>query len=353
MGLGHFLKGAMNGLTGQPDADQEAKDQAFIQSLLGQTYVPDAAGMRAPPASGPHARGQQPVEGPSLPEGMSEPDPSVGPTDTGLPGGGPYNPTYLDEGVNGLVDAKKQAAAQLFEDPAKTLNVLIEARKRGAGPGVNGILEFMVKENQRAMAAKDKDKTAQARFKQEDARNSRKIHLEEAKMRLQEKLANAANATRVKVASMHGKRGPLDESDLRTMSPDELDALDAELQQEAGQVAAPDKSHYDAYDNLSMQQFREDYKDFSDTKMAIDKVQRALDRVRTLKKNGGPATSPPASSPNPSGNSGATGGGKVIDANTVAKYIAAAKQQNPSADKQTLAAMARQMAARDGYAVGQ
>lgn len=344
MGLGHLLKNAMNGLTGQPDADQEARDQAFLQSLLGQSYVPQASDLPPAPASGPHARGQMPIEGPQLPEGMVEPNPAVGPTDTGLPGGGPYNPKYLDEGPMALVDAKKQAAAQLFEDPAKTLNVLIEARKKGAGPGVGGILEYMVKEQQRMAGAKENQKKADQKMQLETKRMQSRTASEEAKRRLQEKLAGAANATRERIASMRGKKGALDEQDLQHMTDADLDALESELTHQDSGLQAPDAGIYDSYDDLSKLTYREDYRDFSDSKTEIGKLMRALGRVRSLRKKDG--------APPPGGGGGGAAGGKLIDANTIARYVAAAKQAAPQADKKVIAQMAREAAAKDGYNVG-
>lgn len=294
--LGQHLKQFGEGMQARSDKkDQDKRDREYLDWLTGITTPKAPVDIPAPPQLGPGQHtGDKPIKGPQLPQGMQEPDPSVGPTDPnqGLPGGAPYSNEYLED-PNSLIEAEKAKAQQandaLFTDPANTMNMLIEARKRQVSPDMNSLLEFIADQQKTAQSQKFKasetDKAQKSRMATEEARTKSMTFRDEAKARLTEKLAAAANATRIKVAGMHGKKGPLDDDDINAMSDEELDALDAELQSEAGGISQPDKNHYDAYDGLSMNQYREDYRDFSDTKMAVDKIQRSISRAKTMRKS--------------------------------------------------------------------
>lgn len=305
---------------------QEKNDQDYLNWLSGVTQPKAPVSIPAPPqlAYGQHT-GDEPVQGPALPAGRQEPDPSVTPTDMsqGLPGGAPFSNDYL-QNPNSLIEAQKtkadQANAALFEDPAKTMNMLIEAKKHQVSPSMNSLLDFIAKQHEDATAHKFKseesDKAAKARFAQEDARNKAATFRQEAGFRVHEKLADAANSVRKSIAAgnnattleatrLRGKKGPLDEQDIEAMTDDQLERLDQELSDEAAGVSQPEQAHYDSYDPLSMQKYREDYKDYTKTKQSVDHVQRLINRAQTLRKSaasGTPARSPasaPASAPTP------------------------------------------------------
>lgn len=294
--LGRDIKAFGQGMEARSEKKkQEQRDREYLDWLQGVTQPKAPVDIPAPPQLGPGQHtGDMPVAGPQLPPGMQEPDPSVGPAapDQGLPGGAPYSNQYLED-PNNLIEAQKAKAQQanesLFSDPAQTMNMLIEARKRRVSPDMGSLLDFIADQHkaqsQHKFKSAETEKAAKIKFDAEDRRTKAMTFRDESKRRLQEKLANAANATRIKIAGMRGKKGPLDEGDIQAMSDEELDALDAELQQEAGGIGQPDKGHYDAYDGLSMQQYREDYRDFSDTRQAVDKIQRAIKRAQTLRAN--------------------------------------------------------------------
>lgn len=329
--------------------EQDTKDEDFLQYLVGEIAkskptlpadIPNAAPIRQEPSV--------PVAGPQLPPGVVEPNPATAPTQSGQSMETPYSPTYIDKGVGGLLEQKKAAAQELFSSPENTLNLMIEAKKRGTGPGVGNILEFIQGLHKERATSAESDKkraaTAETTAKQMQMRS----HNDEARLRSQERIADLGRQNRIDVANIGAgaskysadHRGKDDGAQhLDQLSTDELYTLMDGYQADLGTLQQPSRADYDSYDATSLVQFREDYNSYDKARSDMQAVIRKIKNTIAIKEKGGDSAPPSAS-----GRGHAAGATKIADNNTLMKYMQAA-----GGDK----AAARAALQRDGWSIPQ
>ncbi len=296
--------------------DQDAKDQDVLKYLIGEiggqplpADIPAQAPVRQAPAA--------PVEGPQLPPGMAEPDPSVAPAMSAQSGETPYSENYLDKGMGGLLEQKKKAASDLLASPEQTLNLMLEAKRRGAGPGVSNILEFIQGLHKEQFASTESDKKLAASAEKQAKTLELRQKNDEARMRSQERIAQLGADTRLKAAGIgadasrysadhrgnaHGTPANLDHLDADALY-SLMDGYEADLQD----LQKPNRSDYDSYDATSLVQFREDYNSYDKARSEMQATIRKIKNAITLKEQGqpngpghsAPASPPPAPAPSP------------------------------------------------------
>lgn len=331
--LGNHLKEFGQGL----DAEAEKKkkrgyDEGYLDWLRGVTAPKAPVDIPAPPPLeyGQHT-GDAPIQGPEIQpfrknpaSGMQEPDPSVAPTDMaqGLPGGAPFSNDYL-ENPGSLIEAQKakaqQASEDLFSDPNQTMNMLIEAKKRGVSEDMGSLLEFIAKQHQASESnkfrAEETDKAQKARAAETDklikgraeTQESREAQQETAQTRREEfqrqrddfQAAHREKLTGMRASQGRGRAGPMTSQDYNAMSPEDLDALSGLLDEEEAGISDPE-APTSRRDVAGQEYYRQTLRANNADKARIRKDRHLVEQAKALKEaRSAPGGSAPARSPAP------------------------------------------------------
>lgn len=299
--IGNNLGNVFSSIGANAKAEEEKKkrkgyDEGFLNWLTDYQKPQQPIDIPAPPTQIPA------MEGPALPQGMQEPDPSVAPHEAALPGHAPYSSQYLDD-PQSLIDAQKaKANAALTEDPQHTMNILLEAKKRGVSPDMGSLLEFISKQHETATANKFKseesDKTRKERSALETQRSAARAKAQIDSEHFKGTQNGLANAVRLKIG-LHNKKGPLDVSDVNGMSDSELDVLKSTLDDQESSLPDPTPPK-DEYDVTGQIDYRDGLKRVGDEKKEIRGLRNIVDRevaIREAKHGGQPGKKPATSAP--------------------------------------------------------
>lgn len=285
--IGNNLGNVFSSIGANAKAEEEKKklkgyDEGFLNWLTDYQKPQQPIDIPAPPTQIPA------MEGPALPQGMQEPDPSVAPHEAALPGHAPYSSQYLDN-PQSLIDAQKakadQANAALTEDPNRTMNILLEAKKRGVSPDMGSLLEFIAKQHETSAANKFKseesDKARKERSVIESTRQAARTKATIDREHFQAEQNKLARDLRERMGK-RSKSGALDADDIRAATDSELDALSKTLDDQESMIMDPVPPEND-YDETGKLAYRSDLGIVGRQKMDIYKVKSALEREKAIR----------------------------------------------------------------------
>lgn len=304
--IGNNLGNVFSGLSKKQEAEDEKKklkdkDDEFLNWLTDYQKPVQPLEIPAPPQV--QDIPEQPLEGPELPQGMREPDPAVAPTDMDDPNGVPFSNNY-PENPQSLIDAQKakadQANTALTEDPGRTMNILLEAKKRGVSPDMGSLLEFISKQHETATSNKFKseeaDKARKERSVIESTRQAARTKAAIDREHFQAEQNKLARELRERMGK-RSKAGALDADDIRAATDSELDALSKTLDDQESMIMDPVPPEND-YDETGKLAYRSDLGIVGRQKMDIYKVKSALEREKAIRSANKPGREP-ARAPRP------------------------------------------------------